>query len=206
MPFSRSIAKPSCTGSKTLSTPRHDTLTRRHIPMELHISATPVSVVFENYKPHNVKEPAHRTSRSTANSFSQDPYLGLGFDVAHTLGGARRDRTDDLMLAKHALSQLSYGPEVCLQGALSARGASAQRAKAADAAARRLRACQRQMVGPGRLELPTLRLSGVRSNHLSYGPGGHERQPDRPSARPDPGEEKRRRRSSVPCGRCLTVG
>ena len=27
-------------------------------------------------------------------------------------GGARRDRTDDLMLAKHALSQLSYGPEL----------------------------------------------------------------------------------------------
>ena len=26
------------------------------------------------------------------------------------LGGAGRDRTDDLMLAKHALSQLSYGP------------------------------------------------------------------------------------------------
>ena len=25
-------------------------------------------------------------------------------------GGARRVRTDDLMLAKHALSQLSYGP------------------------------------------------------------------------------------------------
>ena len=28
------------------------------------------------------------------------------------------------------------------------------------------------LVGPGRLELPTLRLSGVRSNHLSYGPSG----------------------------------
>ena len=27
-------------------------------------------------------------------------------------GGARRDRTDDLMLAKHALYQLSYGPHV----------------------------------------------------------------------------------------------
>ena len=26
------------------------------------------------------------------------------------------------------------------------------------------------MVGPGRLELPTSRLSGVRSNHLSYRP------------------------------------
>ena len=48
-------------------------------------------------------------------------------------GGARRDRTDDLMLAKHALYQLSYGP-------------------------------QKVMVGPGRLELPTSRLSGVRSN------------------------------------------
>lgn len=28
----------------------------------------------------------------------------------------------------------------------------------------------KRMVGPGRLELPTSRLSGVRSNHLSYGP------------------------------------
>ncbi len=27
-----------------------------------------------------------------------------------------------------------------------------------------------KLVGPGRLELPTSRLSGVRSNHLSYGP------------------------------------
>ena len=26
------------------------------------------------------------------------------------VGGARRDRTDDLLLAKQALSQLSYGP------------------------------------------------------------------------------------------------
>ena len=43
------------------------------------------------------------------------------------------------MLAKHALYQLSYGP-------------------------------QKGMVGPGRLELPTSRLSGVRSNQLSYGP------------------------------------
>ena len=28
-----------------------------------------------------------------------------------------------------------------------------------------------QVVGQGRLELPTSRLSGVRSNHLSYWPG-----------------------------------
>ena len=30
--------------------------------------------------------------------------------------------------------------------------------------------CAITMVGPGRLELPTSRLSGVRSNHLSYEP------------------------------------
>ena len=40
-------------------------------------------------------------------------------------GGARRDRTDDLMLAKHALSQLSYGPvpedECVLSRAMRAR-------------------------------------------------------------------------------------
>ena len=68
-------------------------------------------------------------------------------------GGARRDRTDDLMLAKHALYQLSYGP-----------------AGAAQESCRLDRVSRQGMVGPGRLELPTLRLSGVRSNQLSYGP------------------------------------
>jgi hypothetical protein len=62
------------------------------------------------------------------------------------LGGASRDRTDDLKLAKLALSQLSYGPN------------------------RAQTTWRRQVVGPGRVELPTSRLSGVRSNHLSYGP------------------------------------
>ena len=31
-------------------------------------------------------------------------------------------------------------------------------------------AATQELVGPGRFELPTLRLSGVRSNQLSYGP------------------------------------
>jgi hypothetical protein len=30
--------------------------------------------------------------------------------IGVTAGGARRNRTDDLLLAKQALSQLSYGP------------------------------------------------------------------------------------------------
>ena len=33
--------------------------------------------------------------------------------LAAQVGGARRDRTDDLLLAKQALSQLSYGPFRC---------------------------------------------------------------------------------------------
>lgn len=61
-------------------------------------------------------------------------------------GGAERDRTADPLLAKQVLSQLSYSPNLSI-------------------------ICQTtRMVGPGRLELPTSRLSGVRSNHLSYGP------------------------------------
>ena len=63
-------------------------------------------------------------------------------------GGARRDRTDDLMLAKHALSRLSYCPE--------------REGRDGQANAR--------LVGLGRLELPTSRLSSARSNQLSYKP------------------------------------
>ena len=62
-------------------------------------------------------------------------------------GGAGRDRTDDLKLAKLPLSQLSYGP-ICLKWTM--------------------RPIKQTVVRLGRLELPTSRLSGVRSNHLSY--------------------------------------
>ena len=69
-------------------------------------------------------------------------------------GGARRDRTDDLMLAKHALSQLSYGPvpeDECFK-----------------LDEKHMRSIK--VVGLGRLELPTSRLSSARSNQLSYKP------------------------------------
>ena len=67
-------------------------------------------------------------------------------NIVIRLGGGERDRTDDLLLAKQALSQLSYTPLI-------------KNSKK-----------HAILVGPGRLELPTSRLSGVRSNHLSYGP------------------------------------
>jgi hypothetical protein len=37
-------------------------------------------------------------------------------------GGARRDRTDDLLLAKQALSQLSYGPVRYQKSGISSQG------------------------------------------------------------------------------------
>jgi len=59
-------------------------------------------------------------------------------------GGGERDRTDDLLNANQALSQLSYTPIiVCLSDL---------------------------MVGLERLELSTSRLSSARSNQLSYKP------------------------------------
>jgi hypothetical protein len=88
-------------------------------------------------------------------------------------GGARRDRTDDLLLAKQALSQLSYGP--ALNRRIRSNAGSdptrdeGQRGRSTSGS-RSTRPSR--MVGLGRLELPTSRLSGVRSNHLSYRPEG----------------------------------
>jgi hypothetical protein len=67
-------------------------------------------------------------------------------------GGDRRDRTDDLKLAKLPLYQLSYVPSLHLP--------------------KRSGLCptSHTMVGLGRLELPTSRLSSARSNQLSYRP------------------------------------
>ena len=78
-----------------------------------------------------------------------------------TNGGARRDRTDDIVLAKHALSQLSYGP-------LLEKTTCAPLPKPSGLTADRPGAWR--MVGLGRLELPTSRLSSARSNQLSYKP------------------------------------
>jgi hypothetical protein len=69
-------------------------------------------------------------------------------------GGARRDRTDDLKLAKLALSQLSYCPETL------ARMQSVHPKRTG----------KLSVVGLDRFELSTSRLSSARSNQLSYRP------------------------------------
>ena len=88
---------------------------------------------------HNVKEQNPRTSDTLdlrGKLYLRKPNSGYSPNWCHQtsreVGGGERVRTDDLLLAKQVLSQLSYAPE--------------------------------KMVGLGRLELPTSRLSGVRSN------------------------------------------
>ena len=73
--------------------------------------------------------------------------------VPFFFGGARRDRTADLLRARQALSQLSYGPMITWLVSLNSRDPGSY------------------LVGLGRFELPTSPLSGVRSNQLSYRPG-----------------------------------
>src|SRR4051794_35045725 len=115
------------------------------------------------------------------------------------------------MLAKHALSQLSYGPEPedeCSWFTSRARGLPGRSARQQGPPSpfglrrdslRSLRA--RRLVGLGRLELPTSRLSSARSNQLSYKPLTHIQSRTRdlqacsPSACSSAKKEKRRRRN-----------
>ena len=70
---------------------------------------------------------------------------------ARIVGGASRDRTDDLRVANATLSQLSYGPVCLLDPPI-------------------LMSTRTELVGLGGVEPPTSPLSGVRSNQLSYRP------------------------------------
>ena len=58
-----------------------------------------------------------RSRSSFTMSIAASPKTGTKL-FATRAGGARRDRTDDLMLAKHALYQLSYGPIGALRRAV----------------------------------------------------------------------------------------
>src|ERR1700722_8444676 len=75
--------------------------------------------------------------------------------LAKAPGGGERNRTDDLLLAKQALSQLSYTPKETLGPQSLSAPPGPQRAGPI-------------VVGQGGFEPPTSRLSSARSNQLSY--------------------------------------
>jgi hypothetical protein len=82
-------------------------------------------------------------------------------------GGANRDRTDDLRLAKPALSQLSYAP---------VRGQRTEDGREAPSVLCSLRSVPGfRLVGREGLEPSTSRLSSARSDQLSYQPAGPRR-------------------------------
>ena len=88
-----------------------------------------------------------------------------GKSIGQINGGAERDRTADPLLAKQVLSQLSYSP--FLELTPGNRGPWLANTPASSSPSLQP---FKIMVGPGRLELPTPRLSSVCSNQLSYGP------------------------------------
>jgi hypothetical protein len=159
----------ACHVLRRLSAPRHPPCTLSSLTiLELHTCSRRILSLLTRFScqgtldlwdPRFLRAAARRnrtsqTSRATLLSvplvFQQrtpafHSTTGLGLREA---GGADRVRTDDLRLARAALSQLSYSPVVPERAAV---------------------------VGLGRFELPTSRLSGVRSNQLSYRPeaGNH---------------------------------
>jgi hypothetical protein len=88
-------------------------------------------------------------------------------------GGAKEDRTPDLLRARQALSQLSYGPMFHCGSSFRAPGFHETTRNVTTHSWLCEAHCTKYrgiLVGLGGLEPPTSPLSGVRSNHLSYRP------------------------------------
>ena len=100
---------------------------------------------------HRFLEPIHNVKDGGKSPDPRPRPRNAGLHLWRKTGGASRDRTDDLKLAKLALSQLSYGPNPVEHDKHDTKEASA-------------------LVGREGVEPSTSRLSGVRSNHLSYRP------------------------------------
>ena len=130
----------SCTASNPTPSPHNSK--RHHARVNLRPSVLCIRSTMSNSQ--RTSEDKRLNHSFSISSFSKRPEPGL------ETGGAERDRTDDLLLAKQALSQLSYGP--------TCREPRPHRPELALA----------KLVGQGRFELPTSRLSSARSNQLSY--------------------------------------
>jgi hypothetical protein len=64
-----------------------------------------------NSRPNLTYVPIHVPKSSKSPEFSMIEHGGKSRQVIEKIGGASRDRTDDLIVANDALSQLSYSPE-----------------------------------------------------------------------------------------------
>ena len=100
-----SSERPVASNMPGLRAVRHEGLAARHP------SVAPRHVPSSQCQKIN----AHRSQGPAARPFRDEPKFTPHPPPAQCcaqqgIGGARRDRTDDLMLAKHALYQLSYGP------------------------------------------------------------------------------------------------
>ena len=151
-----------------LFTMSDNTQPRVHPDCELRIDVS--RTIFFSFKAR--RQPVFALQASTWQPSFRSACRAVAGDPPAKAGGARRDRTDDLMLAKHALSQLSYGPVTrrrMLSTALACAKATAKQPSFPKGLPSQSREARR-LVGLGRLELPTSRLSSARSNQLSYKP------------------------------------
>jgi hypothetical protein len=88
------------------------------ISLECRIKDQPVVQTGQS-RLHNVNDLQERAMRKYAFHVLEADCFCRSLLLRSKFGGARRDRTDDLMLAKHALSQLSYDPVVFSEGWLA---------------------------------------------------------------------------------------
>ena len=147
----------------------HRLLAPRHPPYALSslttdVIATKCAFKTSGYPYAIVKDLSNWTDRA---GWIHDVQPAVAQHAANTLSGADRNRTDDLRLARAALSHLSYSPigKAVTPLGCQAVGIFLPNRITADT----LTAFPK--VGLGRVELPTLPLSGVRSSQLSYRPG-----------------------------------
>ena len=83
---------------------------RPHMRFDLSLQ-TMMSSQVSPPSPGGPDKPFNSRCHSPGRKPSWKPVMHDRLSASSTSGGARRDRTDDLMLAKHALYQLSYGPK-----------------------------------------------------------------------------------------------
>jgi hypothetical protein len=105
---------PLSLSSKERTTTRQDVGCRKLLRQHMYMRARFLMLARPVRSPlHDVRQHVHPRLRGTNSSILMDE----AFIRKHPAGGARRDRTDDLLLAKQALSQLSYGPSLRLRNA-----------------------------------------------------------------------------------------